>query len=305
MRAVPGPGSLAGYATSTQTINLTQSTTAQFSTVQRHCGYGQCADEPFRDGPRVGEHHSVVDRQRLQRDFLHGGAVRWHDAGDWTSSPATCRHGHDYTDNNVTAGSSYSYEVAAFDGTIESPDSNVALATVPSATPAAPSNLVAMAAALPASVSLSWTDNDPNATSYVVERSDGTTGDWTVIASNLAATATSYTDSNVTAGASYSYQVEAFDGTAGRLTPTWRRPRCPTRPRRPRAIFRPWPPPCRPVSACRGPTTPQRDLLHGGAVRRHDGRLDRHRQQSRRHGHQLHGQQRDGRGELQLPGRGI
>ena len=54
----------------------------------------------------------------------------------------------------------------------------------------APSNLSATAAASPASVSLSWTDNAANATSYTVERSDGTTGDWTVIASNLAATAT-------------------------------------------------------------------------------------------------------------------
>ena len=53
------------------------------------------------------------------------------------------------------------------------------------------------------------------ATSYTVERSDGTTGDWSVIASGLAGTATSWVDSNVTAGASYSYEVEAFDGTAG------------------------------------------------------------------------------------------
>ena len=41
-------------------------------------------------------------------------------------------------------------------------------------------------------------------------------------------------------------------------------------------------------------------VLHGGAVGRHDGRLDRHRQRPCRHGHQLHGQQRDGSGELQL-----
>ena len=92
----------------------------------------------------------------------------------------------------MTAGASYSYEVEAFDGTAGSPFSNVASATVPCPpAPAAPTNLAATASASPASVSLSWTDNATNATSYTVERSDGTTGDWTVIASNLAATATS------------------------------------------------------------------------------------------------------------------
>ena len=49
----------------------------------------------------------------------------------------------------------------------------------------------------------------------------------------------------------------------------------------------------------------QRDVLHGGAVGRHDGRLDRHRQRPFGHGHELRGQQRDGRGELQLRGRGV
>ena len=36
-----------------------------------------------------------------------------------------------------------------------------------------------------------WTDNAAIATAYTVERSVGTTGVWTVIASNLSATATS------------------------------------------------------------------------------------------------------------------
>ena len=91
----------------------------------------------------------------------------------------------------MTAGASYSYEVEAFNGTAGSPFSNVASATVPSRPRRRPTNLTATAAASPASVSLSWTDNATNATSYTVERSDGTTGDWTVMASGLAGTATS------------------------------------------------------------------------------------------------------------------
>ena len=207
--------SLAGYATSTQTINLTQSTTAQF---QLSSGTVVTVNAPTNLSATDPASASITLSWTDNASNATSYTVERSDGttGDWSviasNLPATATS---YADNNVTAGSSYSYEVAAFDGTIESPDSNVASATVSSATPAAPSNLVAMAAALPASVSLSWTDNDPNATSYVVERSDGTTGDWTVIASNLAATATSYTDGNVTAGASYSYQVEAFDGTTG------------------------------------------------------------------------------------------
>ena len=50
-----------------------------------------------------------------------------------------------------------------------------------------------------------------------VERSSGTTGVWTVVASGLLATATSWVDSNVTAGASYNYQVVASPAR-------WRRP---------------------------------------------------------------------------------
>jgi hypothetical protein len=120
-----------------------------------------------------------------------------------------------YVDNSVTAGATYSYEVEAFNGTAGSPYTNVASATVPYATPAAPTNLIATASALSASVSLSWTDDGSNATSYTVERSSGTTGVWSVIASNLSATATSYVDRSVTAGATYRYEVEAFNGTAG------------------------------------------------------------------------------------------
>ena len=65
----------------------------------------------------------------------------------------------------MTAGATYSYQVEAFAGTAGSPASNVASATVPYPTPAAPTNLSATAAVSPASVSLSWTDNATNATS--------------------------------------------------------------------------------------------------------------------------------------------
>ena len=182
--------SLAGYATSTQTINLTGSATAQFQLSPG--GTVTTVNAPSNLSATAAASPASVS---LSWTDNAGNATSYTversdgTTGDWSviacGLPATATS---YTDNNVTAGASYSYEVEAYDGTIESPDSNVASATVPSrpATPAAPSNLTATAAASPASVSLSWTDNATIATSYTVERSDGTTGDWTVIASGLA-----------------------------------------------------------------------------------------------------------------------
>ena len=126
-----------------------------------------------------------------------------------------CGHSHQLHGQQHNVRDDYSYQVAAFAGTVASPYSNIASATVPYATPAAPTNLTATA--LPTSVSLSWTNNATNATAYSVERSSGSTGVWTVIAGNLAATATSYIDSNVTSGTTYSYRVEAIAGTVASL----------------------------------------------------------------------------------------
>ena len=94
----------------------------------------------------------------------------------------------------MTAGTAYSYEIEAFNGMAASPNSNTASATIPYPAPAAPTNLAATAAASPASVSLSWTDNASNATCYMVVRSIGTTGAWTLIATNLPGSATNYAD---------------------------------------------------------------------------------------------------------------
>ena len=219
--------------------------------------------------------------------------------GDWTVIASNlAATATSYTDRNVTAGATYSYEVEAFNGTAGSPDSNAALATVPYATPAAPSNLSATAAASPAGVSLSWTDNAANATSYTVERSDGTTGDWTVIAGNLSATATSYTDGNVTAGASYSYQVEAFDVTAGSscsnaalATVPYATPAAPTKLSAKAVRF---------AGRRQSVLTDNTAIATAYVVERSvgtAGALDRHCQQSCCHGHQLYGQQGDGRGD--------
>src|SRR5260370_10886002 len=71
---------------------------------------------------------------------------------------------------------------------------------------AAPSNL----AAPPTNnaITLTWVDNPPTATGNTVQRSaDNAT--WTTLTSTLAATATAYTDSNITG--SFYYRVQATD----------------------------------------------------------------------------------------------
>ena len=139
-------------------------------------------------------------------------------------------------DCTVGRGGTYSYRVEAFVGAVASPFSNLVSVTISlgvtpgdvvtppdnvtpavsasrtASPPAAPTNLSTKASA--ASVRLSWTGNAAKATSYTVERRVGTTGVWTVIGSNLPATAASYVDSKVSRGVAYSYRVEAFAGKA-------------------------------------------------------------------------------------------
>jgi hypothetical protein len=64
-------------------------------------------------------------------------------------------------------------------------------------------------------VDLAWTDNASNESGFTVERSpDGVTG-WSVVSSSVAAGATSYRDSGLTASTSYSYRVKATNAAGG------------------------------------------------------------------------------------------
>src|SRR5207302_9691012 len=75
-----------------------------------------------------------------------------------------------YTDTGLAAGATYYYRVSASNAAGDSAFSNVASATVPVALPAAPSNLVAVAAGV-SQINLTWTDNSNNETGFKVDRS--------------------------------------------------------------------------------------------------------------------------------------
>ncbi len=122
-----------------------------------------------------------------------------------------------YTDNGLSAGMTYVYEVRANNGIGTSALSRLTTATTPiGGTPAAPSALVATAAGT-SQISLKWTDNSNSETGFLIERStDGIS--FTQIAAVLT-NITGYTDSGLASATTYTYRVRAINA-AGNSTYT-------------------------------------------------------------------------------------
>jgi len=110
-----------------------------------------------------------------------------------------------YMDTSVTGGTTYFYVVTAINTAGESGNSNQASATPMVAVPSAPTGLTATAGSQ--QVCLSWTASS-GATGYNVKRGAASGGPYTQIAT---ASATSYIDTNVTAGTTYYYVVTAVN----------------------------------------------------------------------------------------------
>ena len=125
--------------------------------------------------------------------------------------------GTTYSDTGLTSGTSYSYQVQAIDtaGNL-SAFSNIASATT-QAPPTAPSNLTATAAST-SQINLSWTASTSTVglRNYIVQRCQG--AGCTTFAPIASPIGTTYSDTGLTSGTSYSYQVQAID-TAGNLSP--------------------------------------------------------------------------------------
>ena len=123
-----------------------------------------------------------------------------------------------YSDTTAQAGATYTYTVYAYDaaGNISQP-SNTATVTITADTqpPSTPTGLAAVVGGA-SQISLSWnaaTDNT-GVTGYTVYR------DGSVIATTNGPNATTYTDTGVAPGTTYTYTVDAFDSAGNHSAPS-------------------------------------------------------------------------------------
>ena len=115
-----------------------------------------------------------------------------------------------YAHTGLTAATTQHYRVRATNGTGASAWSNVATAQTSGTVPAAPTGLTATAVSS-TQINLAWTDPATNETGFEIERSpDGTT--FTPLAT-VAANATTYVNTGLTAATTYHYRVRATNGT--------------------------------------------------------------------------------------------
>lgn len=113
-----------------------------------------------------------------------------------------------YGDTGLAASTTYTYRVRAYNAGGDSGYSNSATATTSAATvtpPAAPSGLTAQAVSR-GRIKLAWVDNSPDETSFEISRVPSKTV-------QLGANATAYTDTGLTRGTTYTYQVRACKPT--------------------------------------------------------------------------------------------
>jgi hypothetical protein len=128
----------------------------------------------------------------------------------WTQLPDTPgANTISYIVPNMVPGTLYAFRMRAYNTRGESPNSNTATATT-TFIPPAPSNLKATAAST-TQINLTWKDNSINEVGFRIERNDGT--GWKLIAV-APANVSSYSNTGLTPGKSYSYRVCAYNSTS-------------------------------------------------------------------------------------------
>jgi fibronectin type III domain protein/lysyl oxidase len=127
-------------------------------------------------------------------------------------------NGVSYQNTGLTASTSYSYRVRAYNAGGTSPYTNTATAmtsTPPPAPPVAPTTLAAGAVST-SQINLSWTDNATTEDGFRIERCAGVGCTGFAEIATVGANVVSYQNTGLTASTSYSYRVRAYntDGTS-------------------------------------------------------------------------------------------
>ncbi len=148
---------------------------------------------------------AAILRYELERKAGSGSYVT---ASSTISASATS-----YTDTGLTPGTTYTYQIRAVNSVGDAAWSNQPSVTTDNAAPDAVADLAAVASTSDPyrTVDLTWTApaaNGANITGYRLERHDGD-GVFALVSSSIGASATSYTDTGLTAGVGYTYRIRA------------------------------------------------------------------------------------------------
>jgi hypothetical protein len=119
-----------------------------------------------------------------------------------------------YSNTGLTASTSYSYRVRAYNAAGDSDYSNTASAVTQAAPalPAAPTNLFATVASK-SQINLSWTDHADNETGFLIERCKGSTCTNFALIATVGVNVTTYANTGLSKNTTYRYRVRAYNAS--------------------------------------------------------------------------------------------
>ena len=119
-----------------------------------------------------------------------------------------------YSNTGLTASTSYSYRVRAYNAAGDSgySDSASAVTLAAPTLPAAPTNLTATAVSK-SQINLTWTDNATNEDGFRIERCKGSTCTNFALIATVGANVTSYSNTGLSSNTSYRYRVRSYNAS--------------------------------------------------------------------------------------------
>src|SRR5207249_4306304 len=138
------------------------------------------------------------------------GGSTWSTIVSSTGSTATT-----YSDSGLVHSTTYTYRVSTVNLTVTSSPSNTASATTFNVVPSSPTSLSATTISS-SQINLSWTTPSSTGgsaiTGYKIDRSTNGGSTWSTIIASTGSTATTYSNTGLTSGTTYTYRVSAING---------------------------------------------------------------------------------------------